>query len=82
MITIEKTQNNKFTTVEIGNLKLYFSYETIIGFKTGTRTTAIKNYWSNTTGRHLNTFSDKSERLERPDFNQALETTLKEHNLN
>lgn len=41
------------------------------GPETDYRTVASENVWSNMTGKHLNYFSDKSERIPHEDF-QAL----------
>lgn len=68
--------------VQIGSLTLYFSYETIIAFEDGGDFHIIKNYWSSTTGKHLNAISpDKKEREEQKQFQVNLELALEKHNL-
>lgn len=68
------TNRPNFTRVTVGSLTLWFSYETIVGFHTPTLgTVASENVWGNTTGKHLNYFSDRSQRLPRADFLAALE---------
>ena len=58
-------RNTKQIDVIIGDLTLYFSYQTVIAFdspKTGF--VISENVWSMTTGRHLNEINpDKSIRL-------------------
>lgn len=69
--------------VQIGLIILYFSYQTVIAFsspKTGL--VIIKNYWSKTTGKHLNAINtDKSIRVDSKEFNTQLESLLREHKL-
>jgi len=60
-----------------GNLTLWFSYETIVGFAVsgGGRYLkgVIQNYWSGTTGKLLNQLEpDKKLRLEETNFKEAL----------
>jgi hypothetical protein len=41
--------------VDIGDLTLWFSYKTLVAFQfTGKGRTVTRNYWSTTTGKHLN----------------------------
>lgn len=56
-------------------LKLWFSYETCIAFETATgNRTIIQNYWSNTTGKHLNAIdSIKKLRVDKATFQKRLE---------
>ena len=43
--------------------KYYFSYKTLVAFKINGEFHIIKNYWGNTTGKHLNLINaDKSIR--------------------
>jgi hypothetical protein len=63
-------------------LVLTFSYEIIVSFNISTpdyyRRETIRNYWSNTTGKLLNEVcSDKSLRLSREDFGEALNLAFK-----
>ena len=78
------SSNNYGTSryVTIGQLTLYFSYETIIAFKEGSNFTIIKNYWRKVTGRHLNCLDrDKSIRLSQEEFKEKLWKTLQKYNL-
>lgn len=46
---------NNFHYVELTNGdRVYFSYETPIGYSTGVHGTVSKNVWSQTTGKHVN----------------------------
>lgn len=69
--------------VQIGNLTLYFSYETIIAFNGTEGLRILKNYWSTTTGRHLNAIDNgnKKNRLDQENFNELLWQELQKHNL-
>jgi hypothetical protein len=69
--------------VEIGNLSLYFSYDTVVAFSTlGTGLVVSQNDWGSTTGKHLNRIGDnKSLRIPRAEFVTKLDAMLKEHNL-
>ena len=63
MIRLKRELNGKLTTVYVGSLELYFSYETIVGFKRWSDEPVLsENIWSNTTGKHLNQISDDKER--------------------
>ena len=68
--------------VDIGRLRLYFSYKTVIAFNDNGTLSIIRNYWGSTTGRHLNLISpDKERRLTREEFNERLTSTLKSYGL-
>jgi hypothetical protein len=77
------SRNTPATAVEIGNLTLYFSYETIVAFRHKGMRIVSKNIWSNTTGRHLNEIDGgmKENRYEHDDFKRLLDDALKEHGL-
>lgn len=75
------TNRPNFSTVSVGNLTLWFSYQTVIGFQTTGNVVASENVWGPTTGKHLNQFSDKSDRLPREDFKRALADVLTAHGL-
>lgn len=74
------TGRPNFTVVEVGNLTLWFSYQTVVGFcdndSDNPTIHASENVWGPTTGKHLNHFSDASEREPREAFLQALESAL------
>jgi len=81
-IRISKYMNNKLVRVEIRGLTLWFSYETIVALIYKAELYIIENYWSNTTGRHLNFIDeDKSIRLDSSEFNFELDRIFKELNL-
>lgn len=64
--------------VRIGDLSLYFSYETCVGFYHGSTGTVLsENVWSSTTGKHLNNFGDKSRRIPNAEFETKLNEITK-----
>ena len=67
------------TWVEFGQITLYYSYETIVGFSEypNSKLVLCENIWGTTTGKHLNWIdSDKSKRLPRSEFVRELEKVL------
>jgi len=59
--------------VTIGNLTLYFSYNTIVGFEDNSKIVCSKNAWSKTTGKLLNKIEEnKNKRLEYEEFLKEL----------
>ena len=69
--------------VGIGSLDLYFSYQTVVAFRTPKTGFVIsENCWGPTTGKHLNWLNDdKKNRLNRGEFEKQLEKVLKAHKL-
>lgn len=68
-----------FYEVQINELSLYFSYETIIGFQNGCNPPVIsENVWSTTTGKHLNQIALKEKRIPHEEFKVKLDKLLKE----
>ena len=68
--------------VEIGEICFYFSYQECIAFRDGARLVCIQNYWSNTTGRHLNQIQpDKKLRVNRETFDKEISSILEKHGL-
>ena len=68
--------------VDIGNLRLWFSYDTVIAFSNGAGLRMSENRWGNTTGKHLNWIDrDKKNRLPREQFEAELSAVLEQHNL-
>lgn len=59
-----------FNRVTIGRIILWFSYETIVAFRTPqTGLVVCENVWGMTTGKHLNWIDDdKSIRVPREEF--------------
>ena len=68
---------NNFHSAQIrDDLTVYFSYETMIGFKVdGQFPTVRENVWGPTTGKHLNYIDggDKSSRVDKTEFNRLYE---------
>jgi len=72
-----------FKCVELGNITLYYSYETIIAFRDRNGLTISENVWSKTTGKHLNEIcTNKNIRIPYSEFQQKLNALLRAHNLN
>lgn len=71
------------TAIKIGTLVLFFSYQTVIAFEElGHVRRVSKNYWSTTTGKHLNwLMKNKAERLDSETFDKELAEILTKHNL-
>lgn len=69
--------------VIIGNMTLYFSYDTVIAFETNKTGLVIrKNDWSTTTGKHLNAIDpDKKKRIDGSAFEEQLNKMLASYNL-
>ena len=68
--------------VTVGDLILYFSYETIVAFRVNGETICVENRWQCTTGKHLNWIEpDHKKRLKREDFEKQLNKMLKKHKL-
>ncbi len=69
--------------VTIGDLTLYFSYDTVVAFRdVDTGLVISENIWSTTTGKHLNAINpNKKLRIPREQFKVKLGEVLKKHNL-
>ena len=70
--------------VSIGDLDLYFSYDTVVAFRTPQGGFFVReNDWGPTTGKHLNWIDggDKKGRLSPGEFDDMLKSILKLHNL-
>ena len=67
--------------VQLGDITLYFSYETVVAFEVNGHITASHNVWSTTTGKHLNALSRKNERVAHLKFNELLEHELTKRGL-
>lgn len=58
--------------------RFWYSYETLVAFCIKGEFHIIRNYWGNTTGKHLNWIdSDKSKRESEDEFNANLERLTK-----
>lgn len=77
------TRQTKQIDVIIGNLTLYFSYETVIAFDSPYSGFVIsKNVWSTTTGRHLNEINSlKHNRIPHAEFLIKLSNVLQNYGL-
>lgn len=64
--------------VQIGGIELYYSYQIIVAYyEPQDGLVVIKNYWSTTTGKHLNAINeDKSKRLDMEAFQAKLMAML------
>jgi hypothetical protein len=70
------TDRPNFTRVDIGDLTIWFSYQTPIGFAyPGKAITTRENDWSTTTGKHLNEIDggQKARRIPGSEFMRQLE---------
>lgn len=81
-VDLEYGYNDNMTIVTIGDLKLYFSYRTVIAFEVDYEVVISKNIWSNITGKHLNWIdSDHSKRISNEEFEAKLQNILEDKNL-
>lgn len=79
MTYIELHNDKNYTEVLMGRMLLYFSYNTIVAFKTPkTGLRVCENIWTTTTGKHLNQIDggDKKNRLNSEKFNEELDQLL------
>lgn len=70
------TDRPNFSIVRIGSLGLAFSYRTLIGISVGFGPWKVsENYWSNTTGKHLNYLNDDhDQRLDTDQFSELVDS--------
>lgn len=73
---IEREMNNNLTIVYIGDITIYFSYETPVALWNGRELIVSENEWSRTTGKHLNRI-DGGDRFNRIPHKQFLEEISK-----
>jgi hypothetical protein len=72
------------TRLTLGDLTLYFSYKTVVGFDDGFQGTFVReNEWGPTTGKHLNWLDggDKKNRLPGEEFMKKLSEALERRGL-
>lgn len=76
-VSIQLIQAN-LTSVRIGNVQLWFSYETVVAFSVDGERVACQNIWSGTTGKHLNAIDggDKKGRVAPDEFKHRLSKAL------
>lgn len=68
---------NNFRIIELGDVTIYYSYKTVIGFYTPKHgLVASENVWGTTTGKHLNLFSNYEERIPREKFLEMLNNII------
>jgi hypothetical protein len=77
-IRVKRCGNTAASTLSLGqNLDLYYSYDTIIGFRNGNSVVVMRNYWGPTTGRHINAIDpDVSHRVSEDEFEKKLSYAL------
>lgn len=70
------TDRPNYSVVQVNDLVLYFSYETVVGFyHTSTGLVVSENCWGPTTGKHLNEIGGvREDRKPREEFERLLET--------
>lgn len=72
-IEIEKSHNDKCTEIYAGDVTLLFSYETLVGFAVpGVGRVKSENVWGSTTGKHLNIWPARFEKVPREAFEKAV----------
>lgn len=78
----QNTTGENALAVQIGELTVYFSYETVVAFRSPkTGLVVSENVWSTTTGKHLNAIGPKDMRIDNEEFQILLNETLKTHGL-
>lgn len=75
--TFAKGDRNSY--VKVGDLELYFSYQTLVAFRSPATGLKIReNEWGSTTGAHLNAIDNgEGERMNGRDFEIEVEKFLK-----
>lgn len=71
-------------SVELANITLYYSYETIVAYRDTTDGLIVsENCWSTTTGKHLNWIDggNKKSRKPRAEFEAMLSAACERHNI-
>lgn len=78
-IRIYTSFNGKCHEVYVGDLTLLFSYETLVGFAIpGVGRVKRENVWGPTTGKHLNSWPAKYEKVQSKHF-QMMESLFDQH---
>lgn len=66
--------------VDLGELELWYSYETIVAFRDDTGLKVSENVWGVTTGKHLNWIDpNKKKRVKNTEFETLLKEALERH---
>jgi len=74
-----ETDGPNFTTVRVGNVLVWFSYTTAIGFQVDGKPRVVRdNRWGPTTGKHLNKIDDgdKKSRVSGEEFQRRWDAEL------
>lgn len=73
------TDRPNFTVVEVGDLTLWFSYRTVVGFQKGYGPITVReNDWGPTTGKHLGMIgSGNQDRIPGVEFERLLGEALR-----
>lgn len=81
IITLENLGTVNKNRVTIGNLTLYFSYRTCVGFSSPKNGLIVsENVWSVTTGKLLNEIEPRKDlRYPNDAFNKMLDKAVKRH---
>lgn len=68
--SITRFAGNNTTEITVNGVTLYFSYNTLIGFRKGSFLCIRENERKNTTGKHMNAIpgSDKVKRTKKEEF--------------
>lgn len=78
----QNTPNANCMELTIGELVLWFSYKTVVGYRYKGRRVVSENVWGSTTGKHLNWIdggkSRRADRLPYPEFEEKLSSILVE----
>ena len=82
-LNTEITKAGQFTIIDLGKIKLFYSYKQLIGFEqANAKRYVLVNYWKTTTGTPITTIIDNTtERLEEEEFKKKFNHFLKEHYL-
>ena len=70
------TDRPNFTRLDMGEITIYFSYQTPIAFIKDHGLTIRENNWGPTTGKHLNYVNSTSERVPTVQFDSLLQAAL------
>lgn len=79
---LDNSSANNAKMICIDDLRIYFSYKTIIVFYTPkSGLVVMQNYWSTTTGKHLNAIDggNKKNRVDQETFKKLYAETLSEY---
>lgn len=78
-VSISQSLDNKLTRIGIGDVALWFSYETLVAFQVpGSSPVVSENVWGTTTGKHLNAidYGRRDTRVPYQRFTELVRTVL------